>query len=729
MSKGMKMKTIVWMIAGMLSLPMLAMGGPLDPEYSPTNPASAMYTLEDLYNRAATGAAVTKRSSGFTEPSGAPTNRVGPTLDEILAVLPSPADFKGSAQAGDVPQGLTFWGLTADGWGVQTGTAAFVVTRIRSESVTNLVRTSDLSLLDGGSAMFTGTFVLSNRTPTVLDSDGHSLTVTESGDGYVNFLVPPGSGNRCFSLQLDGTNIPINIYVPNGNGAILGTTNQLWLSYDGPVITRVSGGPGSLPPKTFNCPTNGGITITIQGMNFGTNANLIDATIGGLSCSNVVLLTNQTAIACTLPANAAGGRDELVSVTVDGLNSGYYPYLGYAGPVISWITVNGEDPGGDIILNSVDGTVLNLLGSDFGTDSSQVSIKYGLSGESFDSLSYTATVESISTSQIDCRIGPCVGKNLIVQIRVNQQIMTYDGQTLTIDAPVIVPNTLRADFSAPGNTTLIGTSSDGDVVFFDANNIGSNASLIRVFIDETNECYDVSLLSSNTLRCTVPGGGSGGGHTFTVMALNNASLPGSDTFQYAAAPVIARVTGATDVDPATIDCPTSGGIWLTIEGEGFGADALSVSIGGQYGRQLQFISSTQIRCMLPPGMGKQVPVAVTCDKLRSLSKPYVSYASPSVMSVQAGEPARPVGNTVVNLPRAGGIQIALYGTNLGAGGGQVILNGMPCSNVVHDTASPHTIVRATIPPRTAPPYFDLPLLFIRNDGEMSSNVFQVSYSE
>jgi hypothetical protein len=75
--------------------------------------------LEDLYLRLTTGA--TGSPSAFTEPTTAAGAGTMHTIDEIMAVAPSPDNTTG-ALPGDVILGRTYWGLRSDGaWGPRTG--------------------------------------------------------------------------------------------------------------------------------------------------------------------------------------------------------------------------------------------------------------------------------------------------------------------------------------------------------------------------------------------------------------------------------------------------------------------------------------------------------------------------------------------------------------------------------------------------------------------------------
>jgi hypothetical protein len=95
--------------------------GSLDAPAAPSDAGSAMYTLEDLYQRLNAGTAGTPRSSVFVEPAAGPGGTMH-TLTEIMAKMPA-LDANG-ATAADVLAGKTFWGLTGGAWGLQTGSMA-----------------------------------------------------------------------------------------------------------------------------------------------------------------------------------------------------------------------------------------------------------------------------------------------------------------------------------------------------------------------------------------------------------------------------------------------------------------------------------------------------------------------------------------------------------------------------------------------------------------------------
>ena len=102
-----------------------AFAGSLEAPAAPDDPASAMFTLESIYQRLATGAAGAKRVGPFAEPDSAPSP-TGHTLGDVMSKAPAVDNVKGVTPA-EVPFGKTFWGLTSGAWGLQTGTMGGVV--------------------------------------------------------------------------------------------------------------------------------------------------------------------------------------------------------------------------------------------------------------------------------------------------------------------------------------------------------------------------------------------------------------------------------------------------------------------------------------------------------------------------------------------------------------------------------------------------------------------------
>ncbi len=104
----------------LLSSAVVVLAGSLDPPSGPSEAASQMFTLEQIYDRLSKGATGGKMTA-FTEPAAGPGSTMH-TLDDIMGIAPAADDADG-ATAADVAIGRTFWGLTTSGWGPMTGAA------------------------------------------------------------------------------------------------------------------------------------------------------------------------------------------------------------------------------------------------------------------------------------------------------------------------------------------------------------------------------------------------------------------------------------------------------------------------------------------------------------------------------------------------------------------------------------------------------------------------------
>jgi len=113
-----------WTVAGTATVAAMVWAGNLDSPAPPSEAGSAMFTLEDVYNKLDTGADATKRAGGFAEPGAAPGS-TGHTLDQVMDKTPAKDNANG-AEPADVADGKTFWGLKDGSWGPQTGTATVV---------------------------------------------------------------------------------------------------------------------------------------------------------------------------------------------------------------------------------------------------------------------------------------------------------------------------------------------------------------------------------------------------------------------------------------------------------------------------------------------------------------------------------------------------------------------------------------------------------------------------
>ena len=205
-----------------LTLAFVAVAGDTDSPAAPNLPVSAMYHLEDIYNRLDTGAAGAKRAGAFEEPTagdfaaGAPGDS-GPTLDDVMGA--APAANGNAATAGDVLSGKVFWGLDAGAWGQQTGTVP------AGNALTGADGSLTITITNG---LYTGL-----ETATAQDSDLTSGNIR--------------SGANIFGVAGD-SNV-VNTSSGDATAGDIATGKKAWV--DGAEITgTASGGSGAAVEKT-----------------------------------------------------------------------------------------------------------------------------------------------------------------------------------------------------------------------------------------------------------------------------------------------------------------------------------------------------------------------------------------------------------------------------------------------------------------------------------------------
>ncbi len=224
----------MWLSLIFLMVPNIGWSGSLDAPAGPTSATSAMYTLEDLYNRLYDGTAGIKRSGPFAEPSSGPTTVTGHTLDEIMAMAPA---IDGSAAlSGNVANGKKFWGLATGGWGLVTGTA--------------IISTGDAAAAD----------VLTGKTFSNASAAGVSGAMANNGNGRtITPTTSPqpiaaGYWSTVNTVAGDANLLPVNI---KSGVSIFGVTGTA------PIPTGDAAAADVLTGKTFSNASSTGLTGTM----------------------------------------------------------------------------------------------------------------------------------------------------------------------------------------------------------------------------------------------------------------------------------------------------------------------------------------------------------------------------------------------------------------------------------------------------------------------------------
>ncbi|MBU1106178.1 MAG: hypothetical protein KKB51_05870 [Candidatus Riflebacteria bacterium] len=161
-----------------------ASAGSLTPAAAPTDSASAMFTLEDLYNRLNLGTAGSKRSGAFAEHGSSPGSTMH-NLNDVMSKTPA-VDVSGAAD-GEVLTGKKYWGLTTDQWGPRVGAmpnvgAQNVMPTTASQTITQGYHdgtgkvAGDTDLVTGNIKAGTTIFGVTGKTEVVDTTSGDAVT-------------------------------------------------------------------------------------------------------------------------------------------------------------------------------------------------------------------------------------------------------------------------------------------------------------------------------------------------------------------------------------------------------------------------------------------------------------------------------------------------------------------------------------------------------------------------
>jgi len=178
----------VMVLAG-LSAPCFLLAGAVDPPAAPTNAASAMFTVDDLYNRLFNGTAGTKRVGAFTEPGAIPAP-TGHTLDQVMALAPAVDDVNGAAPA-DVVNAKKYWDIRSGSWGLGTGTLTVqAITNVATSFAAGYFPATDLRSVDTD---LVSTNILFGAT--IFGIAGHTnVRDTSSGDAVAGDIASGKTG-------------------------------------------------------------------------------------------------------------------------------------------------------------------------------------------------------------------------------------------------------------------------------------------------------------------------------------------------------------------------------------------------------------------------------------------------------------------------------------------------------------------------------------------------------
>eukprot|EP00457_Paulinella_chromatophora_P000003 gb/GEZN01000003.1/.p1 GENE.gb/GEZN01000003.1/~~gb/GEZN01000003.1/.p1 ORF type:complete len:6228 (-),score=473.22 gb/GEZN01000003.1/:302-18958(-) len=585
---------------------------------------------------------------------------------------------------------------------------------------------------------------------------------TGGTQNLVNCPVDPTKSSHtnlvCDMPEGAGTGVPVSVKI--GGVAAAAT---LAFSFLDPVITKVEGCATDTTCCTFGCSIEVSKRITITGDNFGP-VGTVSNTLGFVSqlpiCQSVVCVNNKpcqdvvqlshTQIQCTTP-NRTFGLNVPVRVIVGGPNiKTEQPFLSYLAPTIDMASFRlvGSAPQAQLLLqNTMGGQQVSFNGSGFGDDVNLVTVEYALldtSGAVTPGTSRQCVVNSVTSSTVVCTTQAGVGTNLSLRVTARNPTLGVDQTSSWTDPslasiayppPYINASTLRVAGSPTRSSAVVGSESGGEALMFDAGNLGLkvDASLISIVYGPaggpftfTASAIEMEKDHEGYLRFLTQQG-LGGPYVFQVTVLNQRT-EGTDTYLYPTPPIVYGIFGCNTSavnGNATENCPTVGGITLTVKGENFSPDRTTVKIGVLVCTYFKYVNPREATCRLPEGTGLNRMVTVTVGRLVSVPLPLLSYALAVLTSISGCPlPVSVAVASTTDCPRTdGATTITLTGNNFGPSAALVLLQGVPLT-ATHDTLTPHNKVLFQLPVGAG---LDRTVLLLQGNGAVSTNSMSLSY--
>ena len=417
-----------------------------------------------------------------------------------------------------------------------------------------------------------------SSSPVVYAGTGRTLTPLAASGAALTFLAPDTGY---------GTSMPVGVEV---DGL---ASPPASLDYDAPTITSVSPSSGDHA---------GGTLITIFGK-FPSDPQVL---VGADAVEP--LSSSESHIVCNVPLDQpSAGQD--VSVTGGGGTTGTL-LMTFSGPVLTSITPDQVSVAG--------GTVITISGSGFPSDARVL-----LDGhETFKDGDIPDQADRVLPPGYGGGGGGGVLVVIAGNLRSNRLGLSYDA---------------GLDPAISSVSPSEGRSSGGTLITIRGSNFGLSP---RVTME--GDTATVVCSTPDSIVCRSYGSGGGGGGAVYLELLEGAATPPNafvfpDAFTYLDPPQV------TSVDPGS--GPAVGGTVITIFGDNFGTPgsgvSRSVTVGGSEASQLEVVSGTELRCVLPAASDTGlVDVAVTVDEVATVLPGAFQYQGATTGVGDAGLPAR-----------------------------------------------------------------------------------------
>jgi hypothetical protein len=423
----------------------------------------------------------------------------------------------------------------------------------------------------------------SDFTP-ALRLDPTAFSATEwVADTSVTGLLPPGFGAQIALILTAGHRIDVA-------GTLTGS-----FSFDAGVV---------IASEQRNLPKTGSVSVTVSGRTFGSFDFSMSVRIGGTATEASAWVSDTSVV-----ARAPSGRleDRLVAATVNrasGTVTGLLTYDASELTAIDVATTNGPASGsGNLTAITVYGSQLGLV------DYSHVSRFGG-----------TATQRSEWASDTSLSCGIAGGVPLYARlIAVTQTSVTYNNSVATA-TEVFTYDHLHIYDIYFGNTVRSGGLA--------RHILGSNFAPMDTTVkgrEGGTDCPRTDWVSDTSMACYTPSG-TGTGLTVTATV----------------AVFVSTITDAFSYDDMSITATTPsnararGNVLISFIGANYGIldDTPKARLGGSGCESSQWVSDTNIYCMVPRGSSGRHTATLTIDPKKSTKINLFSYNRPALSALE-----------------------------------------------------------------------------------------------
>lgn len=366
-------------------------------------------------------------------------------------------------------------------------------------------------------------------------------------------------------------------------GSITGT-----FSFDAPVITAAN-------PITMNLVTSGGMSVTLQGVNFGSayvssTAVLHFSEFGGvMSCSTTWV--SHTALKCLPNMALAFAKKDPIVVTVSALVGTRMTGFTYDAPITSNYVTETTNQGRKMYANvpASGGATISIYGLNFGYNSFTPTM--GVEGAAGTDVCLTTSWTTLSTVVCASPASTSSGVGASAIMTVSTNVGTR-YKAFTFDTPVV-------SFSLGSGNLQVSSSIS---VTISGLNFGYTHASATANIGDQAPCLTTSWSSASTVSCMSPGAATTAHSTYPRGLWRQTSLP---TTAFTISSLVGTAIGIFSFDAPVLsftlgqqNVASTGSTSVTITGLNFASinPTATVALVGKMCKTATWQSHTTLQC-------------------------------------------------------------------------------------------------------------------------------------